>query len=222
MKKNFWSKLVAIILVVTFASSLLSVQAFATDPTPSPNPTATPAPTVTPTPTPTPFGFEITVSVSNAADESFTGDILLNQIMNDGGATTLTVRQTYTSTQILKTEQIDYVTKSALVSGLLPGSYLFTLKRPGYLLREFTVVVSENADLGDMPLIPGDVDESGAIDFADTAYVSDAYSLYIGDSGYLPKYDFNLDGVIDFVDIGMIDGNYGLDVSAYGDFIDYN
>ena len=57
MQKNFLSKVVSVVLLVTFVSTLLPVQAFA-DATPTPAPTSTPVPTITPslepTATPTP------------------------------------------------------------------------------------------------------------------------------------------------------------------------
>ena len=182
---------------------------------PTPTATATAAPTATP-------AYSVTLTCLNAADETFTGDTALDPIMNDGGATTFSVRATYSALETLQSVRIDYVTKSATISGLVPGSYLFTVSRAGYLIREFTVNVTQNTDLGDMSLIAGDLDGNGGIDFVDSAMVAESYGYYIGNEMYNPAFDLNLDGGIDFVDVGIVSDNYGLYSTQYGDYIDYN
>ncbi|MEI6602063.1 MAG: hypothetical protein WCL54_01105, partial [Clostridia bacterium] len=163
-----------------------------------------------------------TISSSSAADLMTTGDAVYDEYMNLHAATTVSVKNSYLSTQIIDSTKIDPISKSAYFSTLLDGSYLFAISRPGYLTRDISVLVAgTSANLGEKLMIPGDVFSDGIIDGSDSELLFSTVGLGYGDSGFNCQYDLSFDGIIDGTDSEMLFANIGKDASIYGENVNY-
>jgi hypothetical protein len=62
-------------------------------------------------------------------------------------------------------------------------------------------------------LLPlGDVNWNGIVDIYDLAMVGKAYGSKPGDLNWNPDCDFNDDGVIDILDVSIVEENWGLSI----------
>ena len=167
--------------------------------------------------------YAVSLDVASAADIMNTGDTLYDDFMNTAGATKITVKASYLSTEILATVVVDPVLKNATVPNLVDGNYLFTVSRNGYLIRDITVTVAGgNLNLGDKSILAGDVYAAdGIIDGSDTEMLFSAIGYGYGDAGFLSDSDLNLDGIVDGTDSEMLFTNLGYDVGVYGETVDY-
>ncbi|MEI6602637.1 MAG: hypothetical protein WCL54_04050 [Clostridia bacterium] len=197
------------------------------------------------TPTPEPL-YTMRIGCSSAADLLSTGDAQYDAYLNNAGATTVTVRTSYLSYDILETVMISPVTKTVSIPNFKRGRYVVSISRPGYLSRDISVGIFEdpidpefdwlinymdtdnivaltdgNFDIGNKPLVPGDIFPDGIIDGSDSEWLFQAIGSTYGDLGYEPSYDFNLDGIIDGTDSEMILNTFGLEPSWYGEAVDY-
>lgn len=169
-----------------------------------------------------PSGYSVSLTSMSAADLMNTGDNVYDAYMNSAGTTSITVKPSYLSTQVLATTTVDPVTKTAPLPQLADGTYLFTVTRNGYLIRDMTVTVSGgNVDLGDKSLYAGDAYVDGIIDGSDSESLFSFIGTGYGDAAYLPDYDLNLDGIIDGTDSESLFTNLGFDVNVYGETVDY-
>ena len=163
-----------------------------------------------------PAGYSVTLNSSSAADLMNTGDTVYDAYMNAAGATKVTVKKSYLATDILATAMFAPDTKVATISGLADGKYLFTVSRNGYLIRNIGVTIAgADVNLGNKPLLGGDVYSDGIIDGSDSETLFSAIGFSYGDPGYVPDYDLNLDGIIDGSDTETLFVCIGLDVSVY-------
>jgi len=169
-----------------------------------------------------PGAHSVSLHSLSTADLMNTGDTVYDRYMNAAGNTNITVKASYLSQITLATSSIAPSTKTVTIDGLKDGSYVFTLSRNGYLRRDIGVTVSgTDVNLGDKSLFAGEVYVDRIIDGSDSESLFSAIGYTYGAPKYVPNYDLNLDGIIDGTDTEMVFANLGLDVSCYGENVDY-
>ncbi|MEI6602255.1 MAG: leucine-rich repeat domain-containing protein [Clostridia bacterium] len=164
----------------------------------------------------------VTFTSNSIADLLNTGDTVYDAYMNTAGATLITARATYLSTEILATATLDTVTKAVTFPTLVDGNYVLTVSRNGYMTRDIAVVVNAaDVALADKSLIAGDVYIDGIIDGSDSEGLFSIAGFGYGDPLYLVEYDLNLDGIIDGTDTETLFSNLGSDSGVYNETINY-
>jgi len=162
------------------------------------------------------------MTVDSAADLMNTGDSAYDDYMNASAITILTVKASYLSVPVIATTSVLPLTKSATVSNLPDGDYLFTISRTGFLVRDMSVTVANNSiELGNKPLLAGDVFADGIIDGSDSESLFSKIGFSFGDPDYLVDLDLNLDGIIDGTDSETLLANLGADVGFYNESVNY-
>ncbi|MCA9309770.1 MAG: hypothetical protein KDA21_01090 [Phycisphaerales bacterium] len=68
--------------------------------------------------------------------------------------------------------------------------------------------------IGVPPICLADVDQSGAVDFADLNLVLSGWGRQIGETGFTPEADLDADGLIGFNDLNIVLGDWGCTVPA--------
>jgi len=168
-------------------------------------------------------GNALRLACSTVADKMDTGDPSIDSYFNDAIVTKVTLKTSYNSPVILESASIDPLFKSIMIPGLANGNYVLSISRNGFLVRDIAVTISNAAvDLGNKPLIPGDLVVDGAIDVSDLGVLLSAFGASYGDVNYAPVPDFNVDGSIDVADLGVMLANFGSDISIYGESVDFN
>lgn len=119
---------------------------------------------------------------------------------------------------ILKTATIALVsgnTAEYTFADVAPGTYIVQIYRVGCIVRNFQVVVGNEASstftIPYKPLFAGDVDTTGTITGADTASLFASYGYDVQDypNQYNVKADFDLDGNITGADTAVAFSTYG-------------
>ena len=165
------------------------------------------------------FGFNVTVGSSSAADYMDTGDVDLNLIVNSAWETKVRLKNTFLSDPFFTTT-INPSTKSVTISGVLNGVYVMEVVRNGFLPRFITVTVDgANVDLGDKPILPGDLNYDGNINGQDSGLLFSVYNGVFPDAPYDLNYDLNADGNINGQDTGLLFASYNLDFTSYGEVV---
>ncbi len=166
--------------------------------------------------------YSLTVGCSSVKNLSNTGDAIYDAFINAAAATQVTLKSSYLSTQILASATISPSLKSKTFVDFANGDYVLGISRQGYLMRYIALsIVSENVNLGDKALIPGDVFVDGMVDGSDSEMLFAYIGLGYSDSNYLTMCDFNLDGIIDGTDTEMLFMSLGSTVNTYGENINY-
>jgi len=156
------------------------------------------------------LGYTVSIGCLSAADSMNSGDAVFDAYFNDITVTSVTVKATYLSPEILYSGTINPVTKSITIPGLANGSYVVSLSRIGFLVKDIDVTVSgSNQNIGDKSLLAGDIIVDGSIDVADLGTLLSVFGSTYGDANYYPGNDFNVDGSVDIADIGMLLSNFG-------------
>ena len=164
----------------------------------------------------------VTIQVSNAAGVSSFGTIAQNALANEVQKTTVEIRPSYLSEEVIGVFPVNQVTKKVTVYGLEEGTYFAVIKRAGHLERAFNFTVgASNLVLADKPLIPGDINDDGAIDAVDVAIIHERAEANFELENDL-KLDLNGDGKVDSFEAGILTENYGLDVSVYNEDVDFD
>ena len=190
------------------------------DPT-TPTPSPTLEPTATPTPTPM-LSYSVSLGCLSVTNGINTGDTTYDDYMNAAGVTDVTIRASYKSPIILGATTINKTSKDATLENILNGSYVITVSRNGYLIRDIGITMAgANLVLGDKSLLSGDVFVDGIVDGSDSESLFSAIGFSYGNLNYVPEFDLNLDGIIDGTDTEMLFANLGLDVGYYGETVDY-
>ncbi|MEI6603531.1 MAG: hypothetical protein WCL54_08605, partial [Clostridia bacterium] len=169
-----------------------------------------------------PTGNAVTLASLSATDLLNTGDAVYDAYMNAAGQTTVVAKRSYLATDILASCVVDPTTKIATLPPLAAGPYTLSVSRSGYMTRDIALTMAgSDLDLGDKSLIAGDVYADGIIDGSDSEAVFSTIGAGYGDAGYVQLNDINLDGIIDGTDSETIFANLGLDMSYYGETVDY-
>lgn len=97
------------------------------------------------------------------------------------------------------------------VAGLSAGdTYTTYIRTPGQLTNQQTVILKSSiTDLGTIYLTSGDLNEDNVINSADYAIAKAAYRLNSSSPNWNPIIDFNLDGIINNFDLGIIIKHFG-------------
>ena len=93
-----------------------------------------------------------------------------------------------------------------------PGEYDLVITKMGLSDENFediTEVKTEGGKVVIMPVLPGDVNGDGKVDYKDLAILGAAYGKSKGEAGYNAKADLNGDGKIDYKDLAILGANYG-------------
>jgi len=172
--------------------------------------------------TPTPPVYTVSLGCLSAVDLFTTGDTAYDTYMNAHGVTSVTYRASYFSPTILGTTTVHPVTKTASFTNVPDGTYVVSVSRAGYMIRDIAVsVAGGNVTLGDKSLLAGDLFPDGTIDGSDSEALFSAISTTYGDPGYVPEYDIYFDGSIDGTDSEMVFAVMTFDVTIYGENVDY-
>ena len=157
-----------------------------------------------------PSGYSISLTSLSAADLMNTGDTVYDDYMNLAGKTTVTIRNSYLAIEYLATTTVDPILKTASFSAMADRSYVISVTRNGYLIRDIAVTVAgANLELGDKSLDAGDIFADGIIDGSDSEFLFSAIGSGYGDVGYDPSFDLNLDGMLDGTDTEILLSNLG-------------
>ena len=92
-----------------------------------------------------------------------------------------------------------------------PGQYDLIIDKIAYLdhiITEITINENDVIDLGNIDLIPGDINKDGLVDTEDLTFVNIYYDVMQEDAGYELKYDINEDGIIEAEDMTYINIYY--------------
>lgn len=105
---------------------------------------------------------------------------------------------------------------SYAMTGLHSGEYIVKTKRPGYLTHYQKISLDDNIiDLGNIALIPGDVNGDDVINYDDANLVSDLLGTEYGDEFYLCSADINSDKIINDVDLTLVNENINKNSNEY-------
>ena len=175
-----------------------------------------------PTPTPTPAAYSVSLKCLSADDLMNSGDKGYDDYMNLAGKTNVSIRTSFLSPTFIDTTTVDPTIKSASFNLTQNRSYVVTVSRKGYLIRNIAVTIAgSNVDLLDKSLIAGDVYQDGIIDGSDSETLFSTIGFSYGEVGYVSDSDLNLDGIIDGTDSEMLYANLGVDVGIYNENVDY-
>jgi len=175
-----------------------------------------------PTPTPTPAAYSVSLKCLSADALMNTGDKDYDDYMNLAGKTSVSIRTSFLSSTLIGTTTADPTLKTATFNIIQNRSYVVTVSRKGYLIRNIAVTIAgSNVDLLDKSLIAGDVYQDGIIDGSDSETLFSTIGFSYGEVGYVSDSDLNLDGIVDGTDSEMLYANLGVDVGIYNENVDY-
>jgi outer membrane protein assembly factor BamB len=97
---------------------------------------------------------------------------------------------------------------SYTISGVSPGSHLFTIESPGYLKASGTIDVAGGITIPAVTLLAGDVNGDGVINIDDYTDLVQAYGAGSGSSNWNAAADFDRNGVINIDDYTDLVVNY--------------
>ncbi|MEI6132202.1 MAG: Ig-like domain-containing protein [Bacillota bacterium] len=166
---------------------------------------------------------QVTIGCSNSANLKNTGDSLYDNAMNVGSATTVIIKKSYLSSEVpVAISVVSPVTKNIVFSEIADGTYVVEMSRAGFITRYFTLVVAgENINVGDKPLVAGDLFVDGKVDGSDTEIILSSMGITFSDEGYATGKDFNCDGIVDGTDVEMLFLSMGKSTVTYGETVDY-
>ncbi|MDN5360989.1 MAG: thermitase [Moorella sp. (in: firmicutes)] len=97
-----------------------------------------------------------------------------------------------------------------ILAGLPPGTGQVMFTAPGFLRarRQVTITTASKTALGDIQLLPGDINGDNQVDLQDLTLLATTYRTTSADGGYQPAADFDGDGRIDLVDLTLLAGSY--------------
>jgi hypothetical protein len=178
-------------------------------------------------------GYTISGTVSNAADLNIIGDEALDAIYNAAWKTVVTLKASVYAETFIAETVVDGAAKTFSFANVANGTYVLSIIRDGYLPREMEITVAgENINLGDKPLLGGDlygpdltvytdITTDLFIDGADLGVLVANLGIDYENLDYLAKYDIYPDLFVDGADLGTLVSNLGNDYSAYGETISY-
>lgn len=94
---------------------------------------------------------------------------------------------------------------------VIPGTYDVLIDKKGYLdyiVTEIAINENNEIDLGNIELIPGDVNKDGIVEGEDLTYITIYYDVIEGEQSYDESYDLNEDGIIEGEDLTYINIYY--------------
>lgn len=99
---------------------------------------------------------------------------------------------------------------SFILAGLPPGTGQVLFTAPGFLRarRQVTITAARKTALGDIRLLPGDINGDNQVDLQDLTLLAAAYRSTSAEGGYQPAADFDGDGRIDLVDLTLLASSY--------------
>ena len=169
-----------------------------------------------------PTGKTVTFGSLSARSLINTGDSVYDNTMNAAGITSVTVKPSYLSTEIVASGVVDSGTKTATISNLVDGTFVISVSSVGYITRNIAITVSgADLSLGNKSLYAGEVFLDGIIDGSDSEALFSVIGKIYGDGSYATSKDFNLDGIIDGTDTEMLFANLGHTVNTYGESVNY-
>ena len=103
------------------------------------------------------------------------------------------------------------------MTGVHSGDYLVKTKRPGYLTHYQKISLIDNAiDLGNVTLIPGDVNGDDVINNDDLNIVNNLSGSEYGSESYISSADINSDKIINSEDVSLVNANMNKTSNEYG------
>ena len=105
------------------------------------------------------------------------------------------------------------------------GDYIIEIRRKGFIVRWGKITIDSDGSLGHREILPGDVDDNHEVNLFDVSKLNTKSSM-IGteqdDPKYDPGFDFNGDGIIDYLrDNSIIMSNIGASIEIYQETMDW-
>lgn len=159
---------------------------------------------------------------SSASNSLETGIDSIDDDLNTKWVTTVRLKSSYLSPNIISSTYIDAANKTFSFGNISAGTYILEIKRNGFLTRYVPVVITnQDVDIGDKPCYAGDLNNDGIIDNNDLQLLFSKISCNYGDNDYIAEYDLCPDGNLDYSDVQIIYNNWNYSVSTYGEKIDF-